>query len=188
MVNTMSYLSTLRSCLLPHSTQNCVTNLQRSAPIHTETLLPFPEYWTQTNMPPSISSSSSSSSFGSVPASAPKALLYASKTIQSTCFYFGAKALLKGSLSIILRIPNRTACTPALIPGYDTFQYYLHEIPETLLEKTPRGAAPASDIMPVLFSLCSGQVGEIQGYGHYSQRPGHLRTASLPPICCMNYS
>lgn len=62
-------------------------------------------------------------------------------------------ALFKGCLSILLRIPDRTACTPALIPGYDTFRYYLHEIPETLMEKTPGGAAPAWYYASVLLSV-----------------------------------
>lgn len=190
MVNTISYLSTLRSCLPPHGTQNCVTNF-RAQHLHTdwqvtETLLSFPAYPTQTDMHNSSFTSSSRSSSGT--ASVPKALLYASKTIQRICSYFGAKALFKGSLSVLLRIPNRTACTPALSPGaHDTFWYYFHQIPETPLENPPE-ELPQPDIMPVLCSLCSRQVGEIQGCGHYSQRPGHLRTALLSQICCTNYS
>lgn len=157
----------------------------------TETLLSFSAYQTQTNKPPSSSSSRSSSSYSSSSssgtASVPKALLYASKKIQRTGSYFGAKALFKGSLSINLSIPNRTACIPALTPGYDTFRYYLHQILEKPPEKRPE-ELPQPDILPALCSPCSRQVGEIQGYGHYSQRPGHLRTALLPPICCTNYS
>lgn len=112
-------------------------------------------------------------------------------TWRRASFSLVQKPCSKEDLQLFLRFPNRMACTLPLAPLFDTFWQCLHQILKPLLEKHPEELPqPYMFYASALFSsrYLSWQVGEIQGCGHYSQRPGYLRTASLPPICHMNYS